>query len=187
MRKVIVSAGMSALLLSACFEEPQKPPLVGSVTYDKQVTMDFQELDKTRNVNIEGKRCYWDANATYQEHEFRFQKGDSVHVVLVDYAGVRPGENWSYRLYFKEGLTGSIKKGAAFVLETSVSGTSTKPVGRFEYDLVVDGGVGGNSIPAGTLLGGLYQLGQTDRSLSIDLAFKLSTAVGYSKICTDYD
>lgn len=176
----------ATLVLSSC-GEPKYPPIVGTVTYDKQVTLQFEPADRTRNAHLQGERCYYDGKNNYQEESFKFHKGDKVHVTIADHYNVRPGETYTYRLYFKEAGTGIVKPGAAYVLETSVPGTATKPVGVFEFDLAVDSNDPHFVIPEGTPLGGVYQLGQTDRSISVDMLFKLYTNIGYSTICGTYD
>mgnify|MGYP003120098973 CR=1 FL=1 len=176
-----------SVLLISCVQKPSYPPVIGTVNYDRQVTLDLDTGDNTRFASIAGERCYNDAQSNHRDHNFKFQPGDKVRVTLVDYYGVRPGEFFTYRLYFRNALTGAVKPGASYILETRTPGTATEPNSRFVFDLSVGNSDSRFAIPEGTDLGGVYQLGQTDRSLAIDLRFQLSTTVGYSYICPTYD
>jgi len=175
-----------ALVMSACAIEPPKAPIIGNLTYKKGLNLIEQKVTRTRVGSIRGSRCYRDTNSTSRDHEFKFDDpGDQVKVVVTDTDGVRFGWSYSYRLFFKDSR-GAIKGDGFPIVLDNTNGTG--PRHDFEFVLSVGSTTPGLAIPPGTILGGVYELSESDRNLAVELYFDLEAKdVPVSSVCNDYD
>ncbi|MBA9030948.1 hypothetical protein [Rhizobium leguminosarum] len=175
--------------LAASGEKPEKPelPIKGMLEYRLGRTLEEQGALHTRLTSIKGERCYKDKTDVQRDHLFVFDdKSDIVKIKVTDVNGVKPGQKFTYRLFFKN-ADGTIKGNNAFSLVTQNSFSAPAPVGIFDFVLGIENGNPDYEIEKGTTLGGFYELGATDRDIVVELFYELHTDIGYSSVCDSYN
>lgn len=188
-KPLIAAACILTTIASGAPPPPEKPkqPILGTLEYRLGRTLDEQPVTHVRVTSIAGERCYRDTNSVQQSHAFVFDDNrDRITVNITDVNGVSPGQTYEHRLFFKR-PDGSIKNGGVFEIELSNPFSATEPRYAYTIELSVDNANPRRRIRTGTVLGGIYELSETQRNMAVDLQYLLETDIEYTDVCSDYN
>ncbi len=186
-RAAIGCIGIVLLVASGAPKPDPTLPTKGEVIYEKGITLVRQPASKVHTGSIHGQRMYQDNKGTWSTLNFIFNNpSDTVKVHITDTNGIAPGNSVQYVLYFKD--AGAIIKGNnRFILNTANDFASPGPKFDFDFLIKVNNTDPNFNIDGTPALGGIYELSETDRTISISLFFNLYSGTPFSDIQKDYD